>query len=215
MISVLLLGCLSLLVFWFHASSTEQVYFFSAREDNLYENPANWSPAYPGTHIREEEKIVLRGMVYITDYKLNIAGSMDLGLGSTLYALAGDVQIGATGQLTNRGELMVNRLINEGKINNSASGKIDVMEYTALPGAYTHNGPEAAFITAGNLHNQGVFNNYNLCKVRGKLINEAVFNMLPGSRLLLRNEAGKWEVIEKELPSSIQQPTSGIMGLDD
>ncbi|MEO0470662.1 MAG: hypothetical protein AAF206_13635, partial [Bacteroidota bacterium] len=45
-------------------------YVFSAKADHLYENPANWKPAYPGIRIEAHDKVIIRDEVYLTHFSL-------------------------------------------------------------------------------------------------------------------------------------------------
>lgn len=159
---------------------------FAPQDDNLYENPDNWSPSYPGTHIQEGQLISIQGMAYATYYDIVIDGKAIIGREATLYSFSGNLTMGRTGELVNFGELMVNRLINHGRVINHMAGSVDVLTFEASDSGVTDNLNGADFKIATTFTNSGVFNNYSVCVVKEKFINHSVFNQLRGGKLVYR-----------------------------
>ncbi len=161
-------------------------YCFLPQEDNLFENPENWTPSYPGSFIEEDKHIILQGMAYVTNYDINIAGKLSLLPDATLYSFKGNLKILPSGIIINRGELMVNQLESYGEIQNYAAGKVDVLELNVYSEAIFDNLHGANVSVATDFINWGTFNNYGTCKVKHNFKNNAEFNHMVYGEIYFR-----------------------------
>ena len=159
-----------------------KVFYFSAVQDNFYENPANWAPSYPGTMIDMDQKIVLQDMAYVTGYDLQIKGELEIVMGATLFASAGKLEILPEGQLSNHGELIMDQVENQGQVSNYMGAKIHVKRFVSSEDASVDNLKSASFIVIEKLTNQGNFSNYSLCTT-GEFINSSDFQQRTGGEL--------------------------------
>lgn len=171
------------------ANSTE--FFFTPTADNLYENPANWRPAYPGAHIEPDQTVTIQGVAYIPHYDLEVAGTLVIMLDATLYAANQAVVVLPGGALINDGELMAQRVENAGRVTNNLTATLDLHEYLARPGAETENLRGAQFSTSLLLTNEGTFHNYGSCRVKDAFDNRGTFHQSPGSELILQDQVAK------------------------
>lgn len=163
-------------------------FFFLASEDYLYENPANWHPAYPGTEIQEGDKVVVMSDVFFTGYDIKVEGEFKVMLGARVSSSKGSLRISENGQIDNEGEILVNQVENFGKVVNRISATLNVHDYIAHPGAHTHNSLKATFKTLGSLINNGKFDNYSICAAGQTFENTSVFNQIRDSRLNIEGE---------------------------
>lgn len=168
------------------ASDTAQEYVFSSTEDNLYENPANWSPAYPGTVIPRNAVVFIEGTAFLTGYDLEIHGTVRVSIGSGLQTSTGKIVVAAGGKLTNDGEIISEKVENYGVVNNNLSAYFNVNGYVSYEASVTNNLMAAEFVIGGNAVNGGTFNNYSVCKVHNEFSNRATFNELSTSELLVK-----------------------------
>lgn len=159
-----------------------QVYFFTAFEDNFYENPANWHPEYPGTTIETDTRIVIQDMAYITGFDLHIKGLLEIDMGASLYSDQNNLLFAKEGKLDNNGEIIANSVINNGLIFNQMGAKIHVKSFTSTQNGNVQNLRSGQFIVIDSLTNQGNFLNYSYCAT-GELYNHAQFQQIKGSEL--------------------------------
>lgn len=167
----------------------KELFLFSPREDALFENPANWSPHYPGNVIRRQQQFVIEGTVYLTGFGLEIQGSLLIPVGAALYAAGQEIVVSPSGELVNDGEIMAGAVRNQGRTHNNLSASIDVERFYAEAGAYTHNAPSAHFVVRDSAVNYGIFNNHSLCSVGETFINAAIFYQMPRSELRVKGIA--------------------------
>lgn len=185
---------LAALVLWHRPPSGEpepverELFLFSPREDALFENPANWSPYYPGNVIGRDQQFIIEGGAYLTGFGLQVRGSLLIPIGAALMAIAEDIRIESTGELVNDGELVARNLHNEGQINNHLSARLDVGQYYAAAGASTYNAPSASFIVSDSVINYGIFTNHSLCSVGKGFLNAAIFYQMPRSELRIQGD---------------------------
>ncbi|MEM7654567.1 MAG: hypothetical protein AAF399_00450 [Bacteroidota bacterium] len=163
-------------------------FYFSPTEDNFFENPANWMPAYPGTHIPPQSRLIVQGVAYLTDYDLTVSGQLQIAMDGQLFSSKGSLILEERAQLANEGELILHRIENRGQLFNRAAASLNVHHYDAMPGAITRNFKGASFVVNQQLRNQGLFDNYGQCSVRLRFENEATFNQLNGSELMIQGE---------------------------
>lgn len=189
-------------------------YFFLANEDHFYENPSNWYPAYPGTHVKAADRIVILTDVNYTGFDLEVDGIMEVMLGAKITSADGAITIHKQGELDNDGELLVASIFNYGKLNNRFSAVVHVHDFVAYNGAFTHNAYSASFRTINNLTNEGRFDNYSSCFAGRDFRNEAVFNqnrhslldvsgelvMAPGSTLTQSRQSSIYQGMSNKIP---------------
>lgn len=157
-------------------------FYFSAVEDNFYENPANWSPAYPGTLIESDQRIVIQELAYITGFDLELKGELEVSLGAALFSSAGKMIVTETAMLHNYGEVIFDRISNAGKVTNYMGAKIHVKEFYTTANGVVQNLKSASFIVIEGLYNLGNFRNYSLCAA-GEFVNESEYHQLQGGEL--------------------------------
>lgn len=190
-------------------------YYFLASKDNLYENPENWFPSYPGTKIGKNDRIVIYSDVYLADFHLHVSGKLEIRLGCSINSSRGIIYIQPGGALSNCGKLYVNALENHGAVYNEVAGEILINEYVAHDGAITQNALSAKFTTLGNLTNYGRFDNYSYCMAGSDFENRAIFNqnhtskLMVTGKILLRpgsilNRSQNSRIIRKETEANIE-----------
>lgn len=150
-----------------------KVYYFNANQDNFYENPANWQPEYPGTHIASDSRLVLESEAYVTGYDLKIEGVLQIMEEASLIAISNKLEIENGAKLFNRGKLLANVIHNAGLLKNNQSAVLKVDTYHALPESHTINLHAGKFNTQKDFINQGRFDNYGLCEVGTEFLNRA------------------------------------------
>lgn len=185
--------CLALLALWQWNRSVgdpsageEETFFFSPVADHLFENPANWSPHYPGNVVRKNQQFILEGTAYLTGFDLVVGGTLLIPVGVGLRVMEGNIQIQSTGTLINDGEVLARTIRNEGQIHNNLSAMLDAGQFYAAAGAYTQNARSAQFIIRGSAANYGIFTNYSLCSIGEEWINAATFYQMPKSALIIK-----------------------------
>ena len=193
--SSLLVLSLAVLALWYWPSPGDpepmpkELFLFSPREDALFENPANWSPHYPGNVIGRQQQFIIEGTVYLTGFGLEIHGSLLISVGAALYAAGQEIIVSPSGELVNDGEILAGAVRNQGRTHNNLSASIDVEQFYAEAGAYTHNAPSARFVVRDSAVNYGIFNNHSLCSVGETFINAAIFYQMPRSELRVKGIA--------------------------
>lgn len=165
-------------------SSAQTTYTFTGEMDSHYENPANWTPAYPGTEISENSLVFIEGMAIATE-EIRVSGMLHISLGASLEVAAADLSILSTGKLMNDGELMAATIHNEGMLNNNFAATLKTAALVAYEGAMTNNLMSAEIQVEGDLSNGGVFNNYSNCTVKGDFIQAFSFNELHNSEMTI------------------------------
>lgn len=193
-ILLLLIACCSISPA--QSSDSVQEYVFSSIADNLFENPANWSPAYPGNVIPRNAVVFIEGTAYLTGYDLHIQGALRIGIGANLQAASNEVVVAAGGRLINDGELMAGNIRNYGTLNNNLSASVDLKNLQTFAGSMTNNLMAAEFLIRGDAVNCGVFNNYSRCTIENEFENKAVFNQL--SRSELRVKGSRIDLVYEE-----------------
>lgn len=166
----------------FYSITSAQNYTFTNAEDERFENPANWTPAYPGAQIAAGAVVFVEGNAVVKE-TLILDGALHIALGSTLEAGTNAVIIMRTGKLANDGELFAASLRNHGTLNNNFSATMQLGHYVSYAGSATSNLMNAEMRIDGNLVNGGIFNNYSTCIVESKLENTADFYQMQGSDL--------------------------------
>lgn len=161
-------------------------YYFLATEDHLYENPVNWYPAYPGTHVGNEDRVLVMADMYLAGFPITVEGTMEIKVGARIVSGESHIHVKPNGVLDNAGDLLVHTVLNEGMVYNRVSARIHLFAYQAFDGARTHNSASATFQTIGNLINAGRFDNYSICHAGEDFTNQAIFYQMPRSQLQIR-----------------------------
>ncbi|MDX2283701.1 MAG: hypothetical protein NW241_06040 [Bacteroidia bacterium] len=172
---------LTLISFFTPAAAAE--YVFSATEDAFYENPANWSPAYPGDTLRAGDRAVLLSHGAFGGRRLVIQGVLEIASGVTFHMPGGMLQIEAGALLDNHGTLLADQVSNAGRLFNRMASAASLKSYEARSGAYTLNSRGASFQSAASLINGGRFDNYGSCLAALDFDNRSEFNGIRFSRL--------------------------------
>lgn len=161
-------------------------YFFQAVEDHLYENPANWLPAYPGTDISAGDRVVLMENVSFIGYDIRVNGKLEIGMGVSLISGENGLLVSKTGVVDNSGEIFVKYIESSGRIANQIAARIHLFNFHAFEGATTYNSASAIFTTLIDLENQGRFDNYGVCKAGNDFRNHALFYQIRYANLDVR-----------------------------
>jgi len=161
-------------------------YIFSSVEDNLYENPANWEPEYPGTKIKKDDKIVVQDDAFFMGYDIEIDGTLEIAISAKLHSTGNNLVIRPSGKVLNEGILSVNTVENHGVLDNSLSATANLHHYRAYEYALTSNRMSADFVITESLVNEGTFNNYSSCTVGKKFVNTSSFNPMSQSVLTVK-----------------------------
>lgn len=181
-----LLLCFPLLLISFSTQAT--VYTFTAEEDHLFENPANWYPAFPGTTIAPFDHWVIEGEMYVSAEVIRVEGNLQIGMQGALIRTEYHkrIEIALGGILDNAGKGILNQIELEGNLFNRRSCTLSVEELQAKPTALTQN--YGILNVEQQLHNEGRFDNYFSCIVLGDFRNLAVFNQIRQARLEVSGE---------------------------
>lgn len=166
----------------------EEKFIFSPKVDSHYENPANWTPSYPGTHIQKHQEVIVQGFVNIPFYDLTIDGLLHVELDATIFSPNSQLTVGKTGTLYNDGEVILKHLHQEGLVNNNYSGKLNLHTFQADQSGRTYNLSGGEMIVTQSFTNKGEFNNYGDCRVKFDFDNEADFNQIGDSRLFVKGK---------------------------
>lgn len=164
-----------------------QHYYFRAVEDHLFENPANWTPSFPGIHIAAGDSVFILDDAYITQYNLEVAGGLTIDWGVQLH-VKGNISILPQGSLVNMGYIGVNALFNRGQLSNRYAGAMDMDTFYTYPHSQSFNAASASIKALYRLVNAGRFDNYGRCEVGEFFENQAVFNQMQSSKLLIRGK---------------------------
>ncbi|MEL6588559.1 MAG: hypothetical protein AAFP02_18945 [Bacteroidota bacterium] len=164
-----------------------RTYYFTAKEDNFYENPANWEPSYPGNKVEVDTRIVVQEVMYITGFDLELDGLLDVQMGATVMASHSDIILSSTGKIDNQGEIIVQNILNEGLIFNQLGAVINTRNLVSSESGSVQNLKSAQVIVIQNLTNEGHFLNYSYCAA-GELFNHAEFQQVRGSELRIDGE---------------------------
>ncbi|MBX7241674.1 MAG: hypothetical protein K1X92_07985 [Bacteroidia bacterium] len=145
-------------------------YYFSGNEDNNYNNPSNWTPSFPGNIIHAEDAVVLQSDVNI-DGVIEINGSVEVAVGTSLFSGSNGIKIGKNGKMVNNGEVTLYFLENAGFFENQSMGILKVNTCIIRKEA-TLNNLFSARIASEEILNEGTFNNYSKC-LTAKLSNKS------------------------------------------
>lgn len=164
-------------------------YYFQPSTDNLYENPDNWHPEYPGAVISSGQKVVLQGMAILPFYDLEVNGILHISVGSTLHAPKQKLRVSQTGKLINDGEALLSSLHNEGQLNNNFTGKISCDFFSNLTSGEMFNLQGSELTVTQRLLNTGNFFNYGTCNAEATFENRSTFNQLGSAELIVNGES--------------------------
>lgn len=137
------------LVVLFTQNVSATTYFFSGNEDSFYENPANWSPSFPGYIVGKQDCIVINTNMSFDGYNIMIEGKMIVELGATVTSPSNGFIIKESGKLSNNGEMALGLIINHGEISNSEAAIIFADTYTS-----TNHAPITNLVYVNMLSNQ-------------------------------------------------------------
>lgn len=137
------------LVILFVQSASATTYFFTGNEDSFYENPANWSPSFPGYTVGKQDCFVINANMSFEGYNVTIEGKMIVELGATITSPSNGFVIKESGKLSNNGEMALGLIINHGEISNSESAIIFADTYSS-----THHAPVSNLVYVNTIANQ-------------------------------------------------------------
>lgn len=119
--------------------SRATTYYFSGAEDIRYENPANWSPSYPGFEIGANDCVVFLSEATFSGSDLHIKGKCFVEVGIQLTSKTEGVVVYKNAALHNEGEIYVNFLHNQGAFWNGIEGWVRMNQYQASQAAFLRN----------------------------------------------------------------------------
>lgn len=146
-----------------------KTYFFLGNEDNLYENPSNWSPSYPGTKVLAGDKLYIQADVNFEGFNLEVEGLLDVEYGAGLYSPDNGIIIRKTGNLLNNGDINIRFIENFGTYENVYSTTIK--KYYGCKYSEMNNSISALFSVKEKVTNEGIIHNYNNMAILGNLEN--------------------------------------------
>jgi hypothetical protein len=149
--------------------SVAKTYFFLGNEDNLYENPANWSPNYPGTKVLAGDKLYIQSDVNFDGFNIEVEGLLDIEYGAGLYSTGNGIIIRKTGNVLNNGEINIRFIENFGTYENAYNTIIK--KYYGYKYGLLNNSISALFTAKENFTNQGILHNYYNLSILGNLNN--------------------------------------------
>ncbi len=168
-------------------TKAQTTYTFTGEMDERYENPANWTPTYPGTEIADGSIVFIEGAA-TANTNLLVKGTLHIAVGASLLIDSADLSIQNSGKLMNDGEITAASVRNAGMINNNFAATLHAASFTGSHGSMTNNLMSAAISIDGNLHNNGVFNNYSTCTVAGNFTNTFSFNEMRNSEMKIAGQ---------------------------
>ena len=154
-------------------------YYFTANADNSFENPANWSPAYPGNTIKAEDKVFVQADMIINGFNLVVEGLLDVSLGVNVSS--DENTIINHGAIINNGEIHAANLINNAKLDNSSI--IWVKNIANKRMANLNNSMMGTITVTKQATNEGTFINSGVCVFYNNFANEAVVNQLHNAKM--------------------------------
>ncbi|MEL6652802.1 MAG: hypothetical protein AAFQ87_18525 [Bacteroidota bacterium] len=159
------------------------VYTFTAAEDHLFENPANWYPAFPGTVVKPFDHWVIEAVMYVSVEKIRVEGNLQIGMQGALVGtdFHQTVEVPLGGIIDNGGKAIFKRIELDGNLFNRRSCRFSIDYLWARETALTQNYGHLAI--GERFQNEGRFDNYLECEVLGDFRNLAVFNQIRQARL--------------------------------
>jgi len=164
------------------------VYTFTVVEDHLFENPANWYPAFPGTTIAPFDHWVIEGEMYVSAEVIKVQGNLQIGMQGALIGTEYHkrIEIALGGIVDNGGRTLLKQIDLEGNLFNRRSCELSIERLLAKPTALTQN--YGMLEVEEQFYNEGRFDNYFSCIVMGDFRNLAVFNQIRKARLEVAGE---------------------------
>ena len=197
---------IALSIWTLNAMATD--YHFVAKADNQYVNPANWSPAYPGVEIGPEDRIFIDDDAVYEGLNLEVYGTIEIALGTTLSSASGELRLRYSGTCNNYGTIRVKGTRIWGSFTNNTSGRIFSSFISIRKEANLSNLPGASFVIQGDLANLGRVLNYGHVSVGNKLIlmDHSQFRQIGRAELLVRGglSADPRSMLEKTPQSYVQ-----------
>jgi len=154
-------------------------YYFTANADNSFENPANWTPAYPGNTIKTEDKVFVQADMIINGFNVVVNGLLDVALGVNVSSEENTII--NNGSIINNGEIHVASLINNAKLDNSSI--IWVQNIANKRMASVNNNMMGTITVTKLATNEGTFMNAGVCFFYNNFANEAVVNQLHNAKM--------------------------------
>lgn len=165
-----------------NAFSTD--FYFLGTEDTDFNNPDNWSPAYPGVEIQSGDVVFVQSNLRFKGFDVVVRGKLDISLGSSMTSSDSGIKIEQDGKLINNGEIKVNKIENAGKCFNSANAYLTTISCKNETGGEISNMLGAIFL-ADELLNEAELNNYSLFQINDKLTNKAKVNVFRHAKLIV------------------------------
>lgn len=167
---------------------SQAVFYFSPDYDNQFDNPKNWTPAFPGLTVGKDSSVVVQGLAHMETHDLRILGTMRIALGANLYAPEARITLDGKGHLYNAGELIVQELDNHGTFVNEIRATAHAQRYEAFGDALTENKKKGSITVTEFLSNKGRFLNEGITQVRQDFDNQATFEQINGGQLLVQGK---------------------------
>lgn len=167
-------------------------FYFLGTEDTDFNNPDNWSPAYPGVEIQPGDVVFVQSNLRFKGFDVVVRGKLDISLGSSMTSPDNGIKIEQEGKLINNGEIKVNKIENAGKCFNSANAFLTTMSCKNEVGGEMSNMLGATFL-ADELLNEAELNNYSLFQINEKLTNKSKVNIFRSAKLIVKGTLDFYE----------------------
>jgi hypothetical protein len=154
-------------------------YYFTANADNSFENPANWTPAYPGNTIKTEDKVFVQADMIFNGFNLIVNGLLDVSLGVNVSSEENNLI--NNGSVINNGEIRVASVINNAKLDNSSIIWIQNIANKRM--ATVNNNMMGTITITKQATNEGTFTNAGVCVFYNNFANESLVNQLHNAKM--------------------------------
>jgi hypothetical protein len=170
----------------FCANCEAKRFYFHGTENNEYVNPANWSPSYPGTKIRQNDTVIVQSDVTFSGFNLEIEGEMEIVMGASFSAKYDGIIIREGGKLMNEGEMRTKFIDNDGIVDNSvAAAWISDSCINHKYGLINSLLASEMSIKRGMI-NEGKWNFSGKCVVMGEFVNEGEIALAHSANLEIK-----------------------------
>lgn len=135
-------------------------YYFHAHTDHQFTNPANWSPAYPGDQIADGDRVFLEDDAVFEGYSLEVFGSLEVGLHTSLTSTTGEIHVKETGVLRSYGVVRAKGMRVWGTLYHNTGANLRVRFMSVRATGLVSNLPGANMFIMGDMALVGHIRNY-------------------------------------------------------
>ncbi len=141
--------------FGFYLQAQADVYRFTGTENQDFFNEANWSPAFPGIIIDEEDQVIITSDVRVDGPLLIVKGGIRIEAHVHVEGSETHLHVLTEGWLDNRGEMMFLSIISEGTTMLQSWSVLQVEEIQIKKGAENIWMSGSEVLVAGNADFRG------------------------------------------------------------